>query len=107
VRTKVRCRTLTLTDVYSGWTEERALRNNAHRWVKENVAAVRAGLPFPLLGIDSDNGGEFINHQLLAFCDEHHISATLLPRLPAPVSTAKTITVCGMNAESNRKTATW
>jgi hypothetical protein len=44
---------------------------------------------------------------LLAFCGEHHISATLLPRLPALVPTAKTITVCGMNAESNRKTATW
>jgi hypothetical protein len=70
------CRTLTLTDVYSGWTEERALRNNAHRWVKENVAGVRDDLPFPLLGIDSDNGGEFINHQLLAFCDEQHIQFT-------------------------------
>jgi hypothetical protein len=70
------CRTLTLTDVYSGWTEERALLNSAHRWVKENVAGVRANLPFPLLGIDSDNGGEFINHQLLAFCDEHHIQFT-------------------------------
>ncbi|MDR1142659.1 MAG: transposase family protein [Spirochaetaceae bacterium] len=70
------CRTLTLTDVSSGWTEERALRNSAHRWVKEQVAAVRSSLPFPLLGIDSDNGREFINHQLLAFCTEHHIQFT-------------------------------
>jgi len=42
--------------------------NNAQRWVKERIASLRENLPFPLLGIDSDNGGEFINHQLLAWC---------------------------------------
>jgi hypothetical protein len=62
------CQTLTLTDVGSGWTEERALLNNAHRWVKEQIALTRENLPFPMLGIDSDNGGEFINHQLLHWC---------------------------------------
>ncbi|MDR0629446.1 MAG: hypothetical protein LBG24_07420 [Treponema sp.] len=45
------CVTLTLTDGYSGWTEVRALRNRAHRWVKEQIAAVRGGLPFPLLAL--------------------------------------------------------
>ena len=55
------CQTLTLTDVGSGWTEECALLNNAHRWVKERIESTRNNLPFPMLGIDSDNGGEFIN----------------------------------------------
>jgi hypothetical protein len=72
----VRCQTLTLTDVYSGWTEEQSLRNRAHRRVKEATARVKDQLPFPLLGIDSDNGGEFINQQLLGWCQEHHIQFT-------------------------------
>jgi hypothetical protein len=67
------CQTLTLTDVGSGWTEEHALLNNAHRWVKEQIAHTRDTLPFPMLGIDSDNGGEFINHQLLDWCVQNGI----------------------------------
>jgi len=70
------CQTLTLTDVGSGWTELGALLNNAHRWVKEQIAAFRGNLPFPMLGIDSDNGGEFINHQLLDWCIQNDIKFT-------------------------------
>jgi hypothetical protein len=33
-------------------------------------------MPFPLLGIDSDNGSEFINHHLLAWCEQRHITFT-------------------------------
>jgi len=57
--------TLTSTDAYSGWTELRAVPNKAHRWTFEALADVRDSLPFPLLGIDSDNGAEFINSALL------------------------------------------
>ena len=70
------CSTLTLTDVYSGWVEVRGLRNRAHLRVKLAVIEVRHTLPFPLLGIDSDNGGEFINQQLKAYCDENFIQFT-------------------------------
>ena len=70
------CQTLTLTDVGSGWTEERALLNNAHRWVKEQIAQTKENLPFPMLGIDSDNGGEFINHQLLDWCTRNGVAFT-------------------------------
>jgi hypothetical protein len=70
------CQTLTLTDVGSGWTEECALLNNAHRWVKEQIAYTWEHLPFPMCGVDSDNGGEFINHQLLDWCTQHHIKFT-------------------------------
>jgi hypothetical protein len=70
------CQTLTITDVGSGWTEEYALLNSAQRWVKEHIAQARAALPFPLLGIDSDNGGEFINHQLLDWCKENGVKFT-------------------------------
>jgi hypothetical protein len=70
------CCTLNATDVSSGWVELRALLNKAHRWVKEEVSQFPSQLPFPLLGIDSDNGGEFINHQLKAWCDEHQVQFT-------------------------------
>ena len=70
------CQTLTITDVGSAWTEECALLNNAHRWVKERIEQTKAGLPFPMRGIDSDNGGEFINHQLLDWCTQNSIAFT-------------------------------
>ena len=70
------CQTLTLTDVGSAWTQACALLNNAHRWVKEQIACTHAALPFPMLGIDSDNGGEFINHQLLDWCIQNGIKFT-------------------------------
>jgi hypothetical protein len=70
------CYTLTATDVASGWTELRALRNRAHSWVKQELQQIREDLPFPLWGIDSDNGGEFINHQLWNYCTEEQIQFT-------------------------------
>ena len=70
------CQTLTLTDVGSGWTEVCALLNNAHRWVKKHIAKTQENLPFPMLGIDSDNGGEFINHQILDWCIQNDIKFT-------------------------------
>jgi hypothetical protein len=70
------CHTLTLTDVSTGWTEVRALRNKAQRWVGEAMAEVAEILPFRLLGIDSDNGSEFINNNLFAWCCEHEVTFT-------------------------------
>ena len=68
--------TLTLTDVHSGWTENRALLNKAHRWVKEAVADVKEKLPFQMKGIDSDNGSEFKNTQLLQWCKSNEVIFT-------------------------------
>jgi hypothetical protein len=68
--------TLTLTDVHSGWTENRALLNKAQRWVKEAAEDVRNCLPFAMKGIDSDNGSELKNTQLLGWCNEHNITFT-------------------------------
>ena len=57
--------TLTVTDVFTGWTENMALKNGAHRWVIEAMTVIETRLPFPLVGLDTDNGGEFINHALI------------------------------------------
>jgi len=67
---------LDVTDIASGWTETRAVRNKAQCWVVQGLRDIKNNLPFPVLGIDSDNGGEFINHQLLRFCNHHMITFT-------------------------------
>ncbi|MFL5798907.1 MAG: transposase family protein, partial [Actinomycetota bacterium] len=72
----VYCYTLTLTDVCTGWTETRALRNRAHRWVLESVAHLERDLPVPMLGFDSDNGGEFINGDLFTWLSQRKITFT-------------------------------
>lgn len=67
---------LTLTDVATGWTENRALRNKAQRWVVEALDDISRTLPFPLLGLDSDNGAEFINAHLLRYCQDQRLTFT-------------------------------
>jgi hypothetical protein len=68
--------TLNVTDVSTAWTETRAVKNKAQRWVFEALSDVIHHLPFELNGIDSDNGSEFINNHLLRFCNEHHLTFT-------------------------------
>lgn len=68
--------TLTVTDIATGWTEVRAVRNRAQKWVLAALADIVEQLPFPVLGIDSDNGTEFINAHLLAYCTQHQITFT-------------------------------
>jgi len=70
------CHTLDVTDVCTGWTETRAVKNKAQVWVFEALQDIKGRLPFKLLGIDSDNGGEFINHHLLAYCTAQNIKFT-------------------------------
>jgi hypothetical protein len=70
------CLTLTATDVYSGWTELRPTLNKAHKWVFEALEGIHASLPFPFLGLDSDNGSEFINSALLKWCHQENIHFT-------------------------------
>jgi len=67
---------LTVTDVATGWTECIALRNRGQQVVWAGLVRVRARLPFPLLGIDSDNGVEFINEHLLRYCQQEHLTFT-------------------------------
>uniref|UniRef100_UPI000560A7DE integrase catalytic domain-containing protein n=1 Tax=Arthrobacter sp. H14 TaxID=1312959 RepID=UPI000560A7DE len=70
------CFTLTVTDISTGWTVNRAVKNKAAKWVFEALEHVTAVFPFPIIGIDSDNGSEFINEHLLAYCTEHKITFT-------------------------------
>ncbi len=67
------CQSLDLTDVATGWTEPAALKNKAQRWVFEELKRIRSELPFDLLGVDSDNGSEFINNELARYCQAERI----------------------------------
>jgi hypothetical protein len=67
---------LSVTDIATGWTEVRSVRNKAARHVFCALVEIQAGLPFPLLGIDSDNGSEFINDHLLRWCTSQRITFT-------------------------------
>jgi hypothetical protein len=68
--------TLDATDVWSGWTETEAVRNRSERMVFAGLEKALARFPFAICGIDSDNGGEFINNHLLRYCNEHEITFT-------------------------------
>ena len=70
------CCTLTVTDIATGWTVNRSVPNKAAKWVFEALEHVTAVFPFPIIGIDSDNGSEFINEHLLAYCHARQITFT-------------------------------
>jgi hypothetical protein len=68
--------TLTVTDIATGWTENRSLPNKALKGVMAALDDITALMPFPIRGIDSDNGSEFINFHLLDWCCKHQITFT-------------------------------
>lgn len=68
--------TLTFTDIATGWTENDGLPNRGERAVVDAIERIRKRLPFPIRGIDSDNGSEFINHLMKKYCDERSIEFT-------------------------------
>ena len=67
---------LTLTDITTTWTECLAIRNRSQLTVHVAIVQARTRLPFPLLGLDSDNGTEFINELLLRYCQQEQLTFT-------------------------------
>ena len=70
------CYTLTAVDLSTGWTECLAVKNRTQDAVFAQIIQLRERLPFPLLGLDSDNGGEFINDMLYRYCLQEEITFT-------------------------------
>ena len=68
--------TLTLTDVATGWTECLPLLYRSQETVLAAFQQARLLFPLPILGIDTDNGGEFINDSLMAYCEQEQITFT-------------------------------
>jgi hypothetical protein len=68
--------TLTVTDVATAWTECIAVAGKSQRFVVAALRAVRDRFPFAWLGIDSDNGSEFLNEHLVRYCHEEELTFT-------------------------------
>jgi len=68
--------TLTTTDVSTGWTDCEAVLHRSQQRVFGAIKNMRQRLPFPLLGLDSDNGGEFINDLLYRYCLDEQVTFT-------------------------------
>jgi hypothetical protein len=70
------CFTLTMTDISTGWTVNRSVKNKAAIFVTEAIDYASRAFPFPIRGIDSDNGSEFVNMHLFEYCTEREINFT-------------------------------
>jgi hypothetical protein len=68
--------TLSATDLATGWTECQAVMGKTQRAVHGALMEIRERLPFPLLGIDFDNGAEFLNGHLIRYCQAQEITYT-------------------------------
>lgn len=68
--------TLSSVDIATGWVECQAVWGKGQERVGGAIHHIAQSLPFPLLGLDSDNGGEFINHHLYMYCQRNQITFT-------------------------------
>ena len=68
--------TLTVTDIATGWTENRSIPDKTAKCVLAALNDIARKMPFPILGVDSDNGSEFINDLLLQWCQGRQITFT-------------------------------
>lgn len=67
---------LNLTDIQCAWVETRAVLGRGQVGVLHAVDEMAGDLPFPLQGLDADNGSEFINHHLFRYCQDRRIQFT-------------------------------
>ena len=68
--------TLSAVDITTGWVECQAVWGKGQQRVGSAVHKMSQSLPFPLLGLDSDNGSEFINQHLYSYCQRNEITFT-------------------------------
>lgn len=69
-------RTLTMTDLVTGWTENCSIRNNASKWILDGIEQLQGRFPFPMIVFDSDCGSEFINHDVANWLQDKDITQT-------------------------------
>ena len=69
-------KTLSAVDIATGWVACRGVLGKGQQRVGGTIHQIGQNLPFPLLGLDSDNGSEFINHHLYAYCQKKGITFT-------------------------------
>ena len=67
---------LDVIDICSSWSEQCAIINKGEKAVTEAIDDIKSRLPFKLLGLDPDNGAEFINYSLFNYCKKNEINLT-------------------------------
>ena len=67
---------LNLTDILSGWVETQAVMGKGQAGVVSAIEKLSGRVPFKVLGLDSDNGSEFINYHLFSWCEKKEIQFT-------------------------------
>jgi len=67
---------LNVIDISSGWSEQAAIWGKGELATKEQMDNIKQRLPFKLLGLDPDNGSEFINWQMFRYCEKNEINLT-------------------------------
>lgn len=68
--------TLTVTDVFTGWTINQAMRNKAAIWVVQAMEEIQAQFLYPIDHIHSDNGSEFLNDPVTGWANANAIRMT-------------------------------
>ena len=68
--------TLTFTDTNSQWTELRAVWNRGGHATSTRVQEIEASLPFAIKGVNTDNGGEFLNWHLIRYLKKRDVPVT-------------------------------
>ena len=69
-------RTLTMTDLVTGWTENISIRNNASKWITAGIEQLQEQFGCPMVIFDSDCGAEFINHEVADWLQQRDIEQT-------------------------------
>lgn len=67
---------LDLVEIFSGWSEQIAVLGKGERGIVTAINQTKLDIPFDLLGLDSDSGGEFINWHLVKYCDQNKLFFT-------------------------------
>lgn len=73
---------LTMTDLYSGWTENRALWTKTGEKVVQQLKDIEERLPFAMIGVATDNGSEFINDEVLGYLTTREAPVNMIRRRP-------------------------
>lgn len=71
---------LTFTDIFSGWTENRAIWGRGSQGVLREIKDIEQMIVFPILGFDCDNGSEFLNHHLVGYFTDRPKAPVLFTR---------------------------
>lgn len=69
-------RSITATDVYTGWTENVCIRNNAHSNILNGLEIIEKNFPYSIRGFDTDNGSEFINQHVIKWVNKRDLYFT-------------------------------